>query len=389
MGNTSSEVTNNIKAQADNKNGPEVYKLLSVAGSGILVDLMKQAIATKSYAEIDDYIVKNVGKFLYNDGAGRNVSVKKLIQMRTGKTTMAIDKNKSDASMNKRDSIVDLGQEKVETKFVCFDLKQRGAVGETLIHLCMLNGTDLHNELAKRLLKHFPNMINDIYLSDEYYGENALHIAIVNENPVMVKFLLMQGADVNQRCCGKFFCPDDQKNGRQDLPDSEYPILPINTNYMGYSYFGEFPLSFAAILNQEECIRLLIAKKADPNKQDSNGNTVMHMLVINDNLKMFKFMLQFDVNLAIKNRQGLTPLCLAAKLARKEVIKITTTTTRQEKKQINAYKIFKMCLILNLDVSIHNEKNERHQLRLWRHCLRQLQSNHTGHYCKRWQNRHQ
>lgn len=36
---------------------------------------------------------------------------------------------------------------------------------------------------------------------------------------------------------------------------------------------------------------------------------------------MFEFMLQFDVRLDIKNKQGLTPLSLAAKLARKEVIK--------------------------------------------------------------------
>ena len=34
---------------------------------------------------------------------------------------------------------------------------------------------------------------------------------------------------------------------------------------------------------------------------------------------MFNFMLEFDVSLDIKNRQGLTPLTLAAKLARKEV----------------------------------------------------------------------
>jgi transient receptor potential cation channel subfamily V member 5 len=65
---------------------------------------------------------------------------------------------------------------------------------------------------------------------------------------------------------------------------SEHPRLPIETNYMGYSYFGEYPLSFAAILNQEECVRLLLARGADPNKQDSNGNTATHMIVINDNL---------------------------------------------------------------------------------------------------------
>ena len=34
---------------------------------------------------------------------------------------------------------------------------------------------------------------------------------------------------------------------------------------------------------------------------------------------MFKLMLEFNADLNIKNRQGLTPLSLAAKLARKEV----------------------------------------------------------------------
>ncbi len=34
---------------------------------------------------------------------------------------------------------------------------------------------------------------------------------------------------------------------------------------------------------------------------------------------MFELMLEFNAKLDIKNRQGLTPLTLAAKLARKEV----------------------------------------------------------------------
>lgn len=144
-------------------------------------------------------------------------------------------------------------------------------------------------------------------------------MAIVSEDPLMVKFLLSNGADVHQRCNGKFFCPDDQKNNKELSIYQEVPIFPVNTNYVGYAYFGEYPLSFAAILNQEECVRLLIAYGADPNKQDFNGNTVLHMLVINNNMEMFKTMLEFNASLHIKNRQGLTPLCLAAKLARKEV----------------------------------------------------------------------
>lgn len=54
-----------------------------------------------------------------------------------------------------------------------------------------------------------------------------------------------------------------------------------NTVYVDrYVYWGEYPLSFAACLGQEESYRLMLARGADPNNQDTNGNTVLHMLVI-------------------------------------------------------------------------------------------------------------
>ncbi len=109
-------------------------------------------------------------------------------------------------------------------------------------------------------------------------------MAIVNEDPNMVKFLLSHKVDIHQRCCGKFFCPDDQKYGRQESLTQEYPTLPLMTNYEGLSYYGEYPLSFAAVMDQVDCVRLLFAKGVDPNRQDSNGNTVLHMLVIHNKL---------------------------------------------------------------------------------------------------------
>jgi hypothetical protein len=50
-------------------------------------------------------------------------------------------------------------------------LEKLGAVGENVLHLCLLNATSVHAELAKRLIRAFPCMINDIYTSDEYYGQ--------------------------------------------------------------------------------------------------------------------------------------------------------------------------------------------------------------------------
>ena len=60
----------------------------------------------------------------------------------------------------------------------CWDVDQRGTVGETILHLCMLSATQTHFDLAKRLLKHFPDLINDIYLGEEYYGEFLLVVQV-------------------------------------------------------------------------------------------------------------------------------------------------------------------------------------------------------------------
>ena len=171
-----------------------------------------------------------------------------------------------------------------DTREICSKLERRGANGESIFHLCIQNESQYNYILAKRLLLHFPKMVNDIFTSDEFYGESPLHIAIINENPHMAKMLLKHGADVHQRACGKFFCPEDQKSERIDNLLSEYASLPSETDYSGYFYYGEYPLSWAAVLNQVECVRLLVAYGANVNKQDSNGNTALHMLVISNNL---------------------------------------------------------------------------------------------------------
>lgn len=67
-----------------------------------------------------------------------------------------------------------------------------------------------------------------------YSGESVLHIAIVNEDPAMVKFLLDSGADYHERCTGNFMCPEDQKATRQDTVEHEWVNLSPLTNYEGW-----------------------------------------------------------------------------------------------------------------------------------------------------------
>ena len=53
----------------------------------------------------------------------------------------------------------------------CWLVEKRGCVGETTFHICFLMQSPVHLALGRRLLKHYPKLINDVYLSEEYYGK--------------------------------------------------------------------------------------------------------------------------------------------------------------------------------------------------------------------------
>jgi hypothetical protein len=75
MGNTHSDVTNNVKAQADAQEN-EAYKLIDVKGNGELMKLMKDLNLRKNKTLLDEIIKNTVIKYVYNEGKGSNVSYK-------------------------------------------------------------------------------------------------------------------------------------------------------------------------------------------------------------------------------------------------------------------------------------------------------------------------
>ncbi|XP_026484620.2 transient receptor potential cation channel subfamily V member 5 [Vanessa tameamea] len=329
MGNTESNVTSGVKKQAGTSE-QKIYKLIDIKGGGLLVDMMKRAVQNKQYAEIDHAIKTKVEPFLYNKGKGRYIPISHIVLLRNKERPRhkllpplrGMENPDEEFDVEKDWPVVT--QEEYDAnpsgfRELCWDLKERGAVGETILHLCLLNATSLLADLAKRLLRFYPKLINDIYMSDEYYGESVLHMTIVNEDPTMVKFLLDAGADYHERCFGNFMCPEDQKASRTDSFDHEWVNVQPETNYDGYVYWGEYPLSFAACLGQEECYRLILARGANPDKQDTNGNTVLHMLIIYDKISTFDMAYEVGASLNIRNVQNLTPLTLTAKLARVEL----------------------------------------------------------------------
>ncbi|GMS95405.1 hypothetical protein PENTCL1PPCAC_17580, partial [Pristionchus entomophagus] len=299
MGIASSTVTAGIKAQVNNQSNA-MYKLADMSGNGILADLAREACKSGKTDLLDAAIQQKVRPFLYNNGDGEMIPLDKVLAQRHAERTGGI---LPPSPLN---------------KYVCWNVNMRGAVGETILHVCFLSGLPKHMKLlSERLIHIFPNTINDIYINDEYYGETALHMGIVSEDPEMVRFLLKCGADVIARCSGNFFTCDDQKSSRTDSVTEEHCILNKKTVYPGHLYWGEFPLSFAACLSQVECFRMLAAQGAHLNAQDVNGNTVLHICTIRENTLMFKLALSLGANLHIQNRQKLTPLTLSAYMAKK------------------------------------------------------------------------
>ncbi|XP_039770468.1 transient receptor potential cation channel subfamily V member 2-like [Ornithorhynchus anatinus] len=151
----------------------------------------------------------------------------------------------------------------------------------------------------------------------EQKRQTALHIAIEKGLKDIVKILVENGADVQIPATGSFF--------------------QLNRNREDCFYFGQYPLSLAACLNQTEIVEFLLDrehKPSNPDARDYLGNTVLHALVMvaDDTEKthfvtdMYDLILKKSeekiiekkefskVNLEkLRNNEGLTPLQLAAK----------------------------------------------------------------------------
>lgn len=178
-------------------------------------------------------------------------------------------------------------------------LMQRGPVGETVLHMSLIYNSPKHNEVAKYLISRCPKLVETIYEGEEYYGENGLHITIVNKNEEMLHYLtereprLLKGV-----ATGNFF-----KMGQP-------------------CYYGEYPLFFAACTNQKHFVEYLVSKGAKLDAVDSNGNSVLHLLVLHELTSMYDFIESIAPkygyeNLgSFSNAENLTPLTMAASLGK-------------------------------------------------------------------------
>ncbi|XP_041349921.1 transient receptor potential cation channel subfamily V member 5-like [Gigantopelta aegis] len=297
------------KKQNDEIAKNPMYKLVGFGGTGLLVDEFNEHGAEK----MKQLAREKLKEYLYNGGDGGTISKEEYLKWYKDKMELEMGLEEIEKVHFSDKSFNTLSEHKA-----CWRLDKRGGVGETPFHLAHLGDIP---EVASILLKLFPKMALDVYEGDEYFGESALHIAIVFNRFDAVKELISHKADINQRATGRFFLPEDQKKGKTN-----------NTNYEGDAYYGEYPLAFAASFNNQEIYDYLIENGANPDLQDSFGNTVLHLTVIHNQPQMYKHAVQHNRKLAhtnIKNNMGLTPITLATKLGRhvifKEMLELNST----------------------------------------------------------------
>ncbi|XP_014827614.1 PREDICTED: LOW QUALITY PROTEIN: transient receptor potential cation channel subfamily V member 1-like [Poecilia mexicana] len=191
--------------------------------------------------------------------------------------------------------------------------------GKTVLLKAFLNLKDGRNDTIEVLMDiaektlDSESFINAAYTDPSYKGQTALHVAIERRALHYVELLVQKGADVQAKASGTFF----QRNAK-----------------LGF-YFGELPLSLAACTNQPEVVSFLLEnphRRADPTDRDSQGNTVLHMLVeiaddsaentetvaeMYDKILVLHHKLNSKVQLeSMQNNEGLTPLKLAVKLGK-------------------------------------------------------------------------
>lgn len=77
MGNTA-VVASGVKNQADSQS-KKLYQLVDLKGGGELVECMKRAGWTKNYTELDEKILSELPKFLYNGGEGKKIPIVDLV----------------------------------------------------------------------------------------------------------------------------------------------------------------------------------------------------------------------------------------------------------------------------------------------------------------------
>ncbi|XP_067933203.1 transient receptor potential cation channel subfamily V member 3-like [Watersipora subatra] len=144
-----------------------------------------------------------------------------------------------------------------------------------------------------------------------------------------VKYLVSKGANVNHRTTKNLF----EKEASSSSPIT---TSKSSSKYKAFGYYGEYPLSIAAVFNHTQIYDFLIQSDADTDAQDSFGNTVLHVIVTHNQIDMFSYAMRHPwkrANPWTTNNDNLTPIALCVQLGYAEMFNEIMELSRVEVKK--------------------------------------------------------
>jgi len=295
------EILDRVVANAE----PEclLYNLANFKKGGQLIEAFNKGGSTG----VEVFIREKLGFMMYNNGKGEVITKTEYLRWKFRNN----QKGKIHIGDNDKMSPHDpLGY--WEDHAACWRMQYRGSLGESLLHILIICDTLIHTRIARLLLKCFPRSAWDMIEGQEYLGATGLHLAIAYNNDELAQCIIENGVNIHIRARGTFFLPADQQH---DTP------LKV-TDYSGLAYLGEYALAWSCCMSNEGVYNLLVLGGADPNSMDRFGNTVLHMVVVSNQMGMFGYTLRHPIkpgNQYLENYAGLTCLTLSCKLGRDDL----------------------------------------------------------------------
>jgi ankyrin repeat protein len=166
--------------------------------------------------------------------------------------------------------------------------------------------------------------VNFVYETNEGFSNTPLILALQNNAPAIVKYLIDSGADPNIPVKASdpqnneiFMSPLVMAIQRNDLNMVKY-LTSKGANVNGDWPYT--PLNIAILTNSPSIVQYLIQKKANVNQTDTKTGCTTLMIALNAfgnlatlNLEIIKQLVENGANIHAKTSQLTTPLHLAAK----------------------------------------------------------------------------
>jgi ankyrin repeat protein len=90
----------------------------------------------------------------------------------------------------------------------------------------------------------------------------------------------------------------------------------VNAIDYDIGYHGGTPLILATMSGRRDIAKLLLDRKADIDRTNSDGDTALHEAVLSRNTDFVEFLLDNGANTGISNKEGKTALMLAQEQSR-------------------------------------------------------------------------